>query len=375
MSHQLFRLDLYNKNRQWIAPVGAFESIEGTKRWDNISDLSFTVKASHKRLPEMMTPGTRVRCQLRGQNFISGPIRAHDGEGPKDSGTFTFDVEDNFRILRNFLIFQVPGGDMPAQAGAYNYTQTGPVETVFKDIVRLNIQDRSYEPIIIATDLARGGVVTAQARMAKVYNEMFPLLESKGFGVTVDMTPAGLVVDLVPITNYANTLTESSRVVRKWKYNLTAPDVTYVVVGGQGQAEARTFIDKGDPAREALWGDRIEEFRDARDAELIDTYYERADETLFDGAGSVSLKLTLAETKNFKFGGADGLNVGQMVTARVADGAIEVTDLLREIDFSYNAEDGLKLKGTVGQVTDPNIQMAKAISALADQLARLKASQ
>lgn len=371
----LFRLDLYDKNRNWIAPVGAFESLEGTKRWDNISDLSFTVKASHKRLPEMMTPGTRVRCQLRGQNFISGPIRTHDGFGPNNSGTFTFGVEDNFRILRNFLIFQVPGDTMANQSLAYNYTQTGPVETVFKDIVRLNIQDRSWEPIIIAPDLARGGVVTAQARMAKVYNEMFPLLESKGFGVTVDMTPAGLVVDLVPITTYPNTLTEASRVVRKWKYHLEAPSVNYVVVGGQGQGEARTFIDANVPYLQDLWGDRIEEFRDARDASDLSTYYERADETLFDGQGNVSLKLTLAETKNFKFGGTDGLNVGQQVTCRVADGSVEVTDLLREIDFSYSAEDGLKLTGTVGQVLDPQFQMAKAISALADQVARLKASQ
>src|SRR5690242_17122105 len=139
---ELFRLDLYDKNRNWIAPVGAFESLEGTKRFDNISDLSFTVKASHKRLPEMMTPGTRVRCKLRGQNFISGTIRAQAGEGPIDTDTFKFDVEDDFRILRNFLIFQVPGETIANQVLAYNYTQTGAVETVFKDIVRLNIQDR-----------------------------------------------------------------------------------------------------------------------------------------------------------------------------------------------------------------------------------------
>ena len=370
----LFRLDLYDKGRNWKYPVGSFESLEGTKRFDNISDLEFTVKGSHKRLDYMMSPGTRVRCQLRGQTFIEGPIRAWEGAGPGVS-EFTFSVEDNFRILRNFLIYQVPGGDMPAQSGAYHYTQTGDVETVFKDIVNLNIANRSIEPIIIATNLHRGNVITAQARMAKVYNEMFPLLEANGLAVKIDATPAGLIVDVYEPGTYPIKLSEESRIVKKWKAKVEAPDVTHVVVGGEGQAEARTFIDKSDPVREALWGDRIEEFRDARDANDINTYYERADETLFDGQGSASVEVTLAETRNFKFGGVDGLNVGQICTASVGGGRVEVTDILREIDFSWNADDGLKLTGTIGRKLDPTAQIVQAISRLNGALNKLKASQ
>ena len=375
MPGPLFQLDLYDKNRVWQYPVGAFVSLEGTKRFDNISDLDFTVKATHNRLPFMLTPGTRVRCKLRGQTFIEGPIRDWEATGPGVQGEFTFSVEDNFRILRNFLIYQVPGGDMAAQAGAYHYTQTGNIETVFKDIVNLNIGDRGYEPVIIAPNQNRGGIVTAQARMAKIYNEMFPLLGANGLGAKVDATPAGLVVDVYAPGTYPNVLSEGSRIVRKWKAKVSAPDVTHVVVGGQGEAEARTFIDANDSVREDLWGDRIEAFRDARDASDINTYYERADETLFEGRGSASIEVVLAETKNFKFGGVDGLNVGQVVTARVANDLVEVTDILREIEFSWNAEDGLKLKGTIGQPMDPNAVVVNAISKLAGSVNKLKASQ
>lgn len=372
---QLFRLDLYDKNRIWKYPVGAFVSLEGTKRFDNISDLEFTVKGVHNRLDFMMTPGTRVRCQLRGQTFIEGPIRAWSGAGPGVNSDFTFSVEDNFRILRNYLIYQVPGADMAAQAGAYHYTQTGDIETVFKDIVNLNIGNRGIEPIIIATNLHRGGIVTAQARMAKVYNELFPLLEANGLGAKVTATPAGLVVDVYEPGTYPLLLSEGSRIVKKWKVRVEAPDVTHVVVGGEGQAQARTFVDANDPVREVLWGDRIEEFRDARDANELATYYERADETLFDGRGSASCEVTLAETKNFKFGGTDGLNVGQVCTARVADGRVQVTDILREVDFSWSAEDGLKLTGTIGRKLDPQAQIVDAISKLAGSFNKLKASQ
>jgi len=372
---QLFRLDLYDKDRNWVYPVGSFVDIEGTKRFDNISDFDFTVKGTHNRLDFMMTPGTRVRCQLRGQTFIEGPIRTWSGSGPGVNSDFTFSVEDNFRILRNFLIYQVPGGNMAAQSGAYHYTQTGDIETVFKDIVNLNIGSRGIEPIIIAPNLHRGGTVTAQARMAKIYNELFPLLEANGLGAKVSATPAGLVIDVYAPGTYANDLTEGSRIIRKWKVRVDAPDVSHVVVGGQGQAEARTFIDANDPVREVLWGDRIEIFQDARDANDINTYFERADETLFEGRGGAALEVTLAETKNFKFGGTDGLNVGQVCTAKVADGRVQVTDILREVDFSWSAEDGLKLTGTIGRKLDPQAQVVDAISKLSGSFNKLKASQ
>lgn len=375
MGDQLFRLDLYNRDRVWQYPVGAFESIEGTKRFDNISDLEFTVKGTHKRLDFMMQPGTRVRCQLRGQTFIEGPIRGYDGDGPGNAGKFTFSVEDNFRILRNFLIYQVPGASMAAQAGAYHYTQTGNIETVFKDIVNLNIADRGVEPIIIATNQNRGGIVTAQARMAKIYNEMFPLLEANGLGAKVTASPAGLTVDVYEPGTYPNVLSEGSRIVRKWRARVEAPEVTHVVVGGQGEGTARTFISLTDTTREGLWGDRIEAFRDARDANDLNTYDERATETMFEGRGSAGVEVTLAETKNFKFGGTDGLNVGQVVTVRVAEGRVEVTDILREIEFSYNAEQGLRLKGVIGKKLDPNHQVVDAISKLSGSLNKLKASQ
>lgn len=375
MTHSPFQIDLYNKNRVWQCPVGQYSYIRGTKRFDNISDFDFTVKADHRRLGLMLTPGTRAKLRLRGETLIEGPIREHAGSGPGVSGDFTFTVEDNFRILRNFLIYQRPGESMANQSLAYRYEQTGNIETVFKDIVNLNIANRSVEPIIIAPYQGRGGIITAQARMAKVYNEMFPLLESEGLGVSVVASPAGLTVDVYELEPFGIKLDEGSRVIRKWKYKLLAPDVTDVVVGGDGEGTLRTFTHKEDATRKALWGDRIEVFTDARDADDPATYDERADEVLFDGAGTASLKVTLAETNNFKFHGPGGLHVGNIVTAHVANHTIQVTDILREIDFEYDADKGLRLDGVIGKVTDPNDQVMQVISRMHGSLNKLKASQ
>lgn len=377
MSHpeSLMRLDLYNKNRVWQCPVGDFSEISGTKKFDNISDFDFTVKATHERLGLMLTPGTRAKLRLRGETLIEGPIREHEGEGPGVSGEFTFNVEDNFRILRNFLIYQRPGESMANQSLAYRYEQTGNIETVFKDIVTLNIADRSVEPIIVPASQARGGIITAQARMAKVYNEFFPMLEAEGLGVSVVASPAGLTVDVFELEPYGIKLDEGSRAIRKWKYKLQAPSVTDVVVAGNGEGTLRTFTRKNDPTREALWGDKIEVLSDARDADDLNTYDERADEVLYDGAGTASLEVTLAETSRFKFHGPDGLHVGNIVTAHVANHTIQVTDILREIEFSFTPEDGLKLKGVIGKVTDPNAQFMEAISHMDGSLNKLKASQ
>jgi hypothetical protein len=371
----IFAAHLYDKGRNWIAPVGAFESVEGTLRFDDASEFEITVKASHNRLPEMLTPGTRMALFLRGENVCQGPIRTQEGSGPGNNTTFTFGVEDNFRILKNFLVFQVPGGNMAAQSGAYNWTETGNIESVFKHMVELNLGTRGVEPVTVAPNLNRGGTITSSARMATVFNEMFPLLESKGLIAKVTSTPAGLVVDVVEPGTFANKLTESSRIIRKWRYKLEAPDVTNVIVGGGGQGTARVFKERWDAARHTLWGDHIEVFRDARDTSVTATLNDRGDETLFDGAGTTSLEVQLGETKSFKFGGPTGLKVGQIVTAEVANGLVSVTDTLREIEFSWNVDDGLELKGIIGRKVAPIAKVTTAMQRLSGSINKMKASQ
>jgi hypothetical protein len=369
----LFKAHLYDKNRVWECPVGAFESIEGSIRYDNISDCDITVKATHKRLGLMLTPGTRLGLFLRGEWLMGGPIREHEGEGPGTSTTYTFSVEDNYRVLRNFLVYPVPGSPISNQTAAANYTITGDMETVFKDIVSKNLI-RGPEDIIIATNQHRGGTVNSSARMATVYNELFPLLESKGLGAKVLQTPAGLIIDVYEPGTYPNKLTEKSRIIRKWRYKLKAPDATRVVVGGGGEGTARQFIERADTAAELLWGDRIEVFRDARDVTTTATMNERGDETLFDAKGEMSITCELAETDSFHLGGVDGLNVGQIVTAEVGNGNITLTDVLRQIDFSWDADSGLKLKAQIGQPLEPTAKLMKHISKLSMSVDKLKAS-
>lgn len=366
----LFKAHLYDANRNWLYPVGSFVKVEGTLRYNQISDCEITVKATHKRLSTFLNPGTRLRLDLRGQTILQGPIRSHEGEGPGTSTTYTFGAEDNFRILRNLLVYPVPGAALNAQTTVPNYTVSGDMETVFKDVVSKNA-GRHIEPITVATNLHRGGFVTSSARMATVYNELFPLLEERGLGATVTSTPAGLVVDVFTPGTFDNKLSVSSRTIRKWKYKLEAPDVTDVVVGGGGEGTARIFIKRNDSARRTLWGDHIEVFRDARDTSTTATLNDRGDETLFDGRGSVSIECTLAETDNFHFGGATGLQIGQMVTAEI-DGGVTVTDILREVDFSWDADNGLKLKAQIGQPQAPVAKLMRSISKLAMSVDKMK---
>ena len=51
----LFQIDLYDRNRNWKAPVGSFVSLEGTVRFDDVSDFEFTVKSTHNRLGLMLS--------------------------------------------------------------------------------------------------------------------------------------------------------------------------------------------------------------------------------------------------------------------------------------------------------------------------------
>lgn len=89
----------------------------------------------------------------------------------------------------------------------------------------------------------------------------------------------------------------------------------------------------------------------------------RADEALAEGAPKVSLKVTLAETKTFRFGRT--FSLGDRVSVQLA-GSPVLSDLVREVGFSYTAEDGLVVTPTVGDWSEKTTDVLfRAVSVLA----------
>lgn len=371
-----FRIDIYDGKFKWLAPLGDFRKLEGTIRANAISDLQLTVAQNHPRADLLANPGTRLRVTFRGQQLMSGPVRQRGGGMRAD---LVFAVQSDWRVLHNFLGFpnpaeRVTSGPLVRQGEEAAYYTVGrkPAETVLKDAARKNIVERRGYPLTIAPDRGRGKVMEATFRMHPLHDRLFPAVADAGLVVTVVQGDNGLVLDCYEPQPYPNVLTEGSRVIQKWSFTGNAPEATSGVLGAQGQGEAREFLAFRDPAREALWGDVIEVFKDARDTSDGNTHAQRIASALLETAPKSSLTIELAESGNFRIFGPKGLKPGQRVTARVGNG-IEVTDVVTEVNFSWDAENGLKLNATIGPKDDPLDTLMQAITALARGVNDLKA--
>jgi Siphovirus ReqiPepy6 Gp37-like protein len=323
------------------------------------STATFTIGADHLRAPDLMAPGARVVIYRHGEFQMSGPVRQAAGTFDV-AGTLTFTVEDDFRILNNWLAWPKPSAAVTAQDVEYRVI-TGPAETVVKTIMRENAARLGY-PLTVAPDQGRGDVGTYTFRFQPAYDRLFPMVDQAGIGVTVKHSGNGLLLDCYTPRNYPHLLSPESGKVIGGSYSLAAPTATRVVIGGPGDGVARDFRTFSDAEREVDWGDVIEVMADARDSSGSgDIYATRAGEALTTGAPMAGLSLELSETKHFRYGG-DGLHVGDLVTAFV--GGQPYADTLREVQLSWD-KDGDNATPVIGErKDDPDAQLAKSIRAL-----------
>lgn len=375
----LFEFDIYDRAGKWW-PLGNLTELECTVRANAISDLLLTLPPTHLRADLLAEPGTRIRSKFRGEYLISGPVREREGGMTND---LVFEVQSDWRLLHNFLGYVNPGervtsGTLARQGEDSAYYTIGrkPAETVLKDVVRKNILERrGYTKLTVAPDKGRGAVMEASFRMHPLYDRLFPAVQDAGLVVTVEQKDdQGLVLDCYEPQDYPNELTSASRVIQNWKFNGSAPEATSGVLGAQGQGEAREFLAFRDSARETLWGDVVEVFKDARDTSDGATHAQRIASALLETSAKSSLTVELAESGNFKILGPKGLKPGQRVTARVGRGkGITVTDIVSEVNLKLTRAEGLKLTATIGPKDDPDALLLQAITALAKGLNDLKA--
>ena len=338
--------------------VGRALDVKPTIRHNVKSTATFRIDSDHIRAADLMTAGARVVIYRRGEFQMSGPVRRSVGQFAMDS-SLTFTVEDDFRILNNWLAWPKPWAAVTAQDIEYR-TITGPAETVVKTIMMENALRLGY-PLTAAPDQGRGEIGTYTFRFHPAYDRLFPAVDQAGIGVTVKHSGNGLVLDCYEPRNYPHLLSPESGTVIGGSYSLAAPTATRVVVGGNGEGVARDFRTYQDSGREVDWTDVIEVMKDARDSGSGDIYAHRADEALAEGAPLAGLSLELTETEHFRYGGK-GLRVGDLVTALI--NGQPYADTLREVQLSFD-KDGDNATPVIGERNDdPDAQLAKSIRAL-----------
>lgn len=355
-------LTVFDKDLALKGFVGDPISLKVTPRHMAIGTLDLTVPANHRLLADLTAPGARITCDYRGEQIFSGPRRPLNGQGPTSAGTVTISYEDDIRLLWRLLGYPTPGNAVEDQPDQQD-KRTGPAETVLKAFISANKGRDTTKTIMVVPTSGRGSTITVGIRMVPLADKLVDVCDKAGIGLSVRQVSGGLQVDCYTPATYPRNLTEEGGAVVNWSWSETAPSATRTVVGGPNTGTSREFNLVVDSAREIAWGDVIETLTDASSEELLADILDAGQTALADASEKGGFSLELSETDTFHYGGADGVRVGDLVTATVAGQAR--TDVVREATLLWDRQNGFKITPTVADRSDdPDRALIKVINKL-----------
>lgn len=374
MEESPFKITVYDKSFVRLGWVDAPTAQTWTLRHNQQPSGSVVTEEGSEASLLLAGEGNRCVVHYFDEQVFSGPIRPARTEGASGNRLVTFQVQDDYRVLNNMLCWPTPGSAIDSQ-GVHDQ-RTGNLETIFKAIAQANIT-RLGLPVTVSPSLGRGPTTTIQMRFQKLSEEVVPLLDTAGLGVRVYQSGAGLVLDVYEPDEWPINLSEDGGTLEGLTWTRTPPEATRVVVGGPGDDAARLFRVRVNSAAEALWGDKIEDFVDARDVKdddanklaLLDA---RGDEFLAQAAAKAGIALTLQEGEIFRYGG-EGIHVGDRVPVEISPGNV-ITDVVRTAVLSLSEGEGPSALPVVGERTDdPNVLLVKQVSKALKATRRLQA--
>jgi hypothetical protein len=370
-----FTIEIYDKNFNFQCFIGDPDNVVATPRHNQKSTASITVASNHRRLSAMTAAGARCVLRYYGEFLMSGPLNLRSGQGPGVNGTVTLFLDGDFRILDNVLAWVAPASVISSQGGSEYYVIGGNAESIVKDLVTKNAITRLGLPVLCANNLNRGAVIPGgiKARFQPLRDLLLPAVETAGLGITFSQSGSKIMCDVYVPATFSRILSEAGGMITDWKWSDANPSATRVVVAGKGDGTARVFRAVADSALESQYGDIIEVFRDARDADTNTLLDARGNESLADGAPKFGFALTLAETESFRYGGK-GVHVGDRVTVDL--GFTTRTDILREATISWTAADGVDVTPLVGELQDnPDRALGSFLRSLRKGISDLKVSK
>jgi hypothetical protein len=331
-------------------------------RFNAIGTWTLTLPSDHPLQPTLTTPGAGIVVTLLGQTLFSGPVTWSQTTQTIDipEGVTQVTGLDDSVLLRDRLAYPTPSTDVvTAQTSAYDI-RSGAAETVMKQYVNNNIGSlaptaRKVAVLDVEGDFGRGPSVKGSARFDVLYELLQQLADASLAGGTAlgfDIVQVGtrLLFEMyapndhskdVRLDIYNNRVTETT-------YSLAQPKATRAIVGGQGDAAARAFLERSNTtslAAETAWGRRIEVFVDSRDSADSTALATAGDALLAtDGKAQITANVKPTDDSTMLFG--QDWYLGDTVTVVV--GSYELAAVVTEMGISVD-EDGVRMYGTVGE--------------------------
>lgn len=292
-----------------------------------------------------------------------------DGDVPLMSGIITNDRDEkseypaaqwtgrcHLDYLDGMITLPNPARAADNQTDGSHYKANGSASAVIHNLVRSHRADRSPTRAEFRTPLqvdtvapSFGGSVRIDTRFKPLLEEVQQLAKTGGtiFATTMDSDGAIRFQQSVPEdrSRYIR-LSEDNDALGQWSMERSRPEVTKVLVAGQGEGDARTLKLVEGNAND--WGTNRIVFQDRRDTDELDDLIEAGEETLADGAETASISVDLVDTPAMRFG--VDFHVGDLVTVQLANGAT-IVDGVQEVELAYSStgRDGTLTVGPTGE--------------------------
>jgi hypothetical protein len=326
-------------------------------RFNNVGSFVLKMPAGDPLVDLLRTPGYGIVVRGPGDEVIfSGPTLSAKLDQSPDypQGLWTIEGSDDTLALTERLAYPDPAtDDVTAQTSSHD-RRTGDAETVIKGYVDANaglgaVASRQVAGLTVASNLNRGPTVTNAARFTPLQDLLYGIAESAGLGYDIKQVNDDLVFDVFePVDRSAFVrLDVQNDLLRSAEYGYVAPELTRVIVAGQGEAIDRLFIERtstDSTAAETLWNRRIEQFKDARQSVEVSELEQAGDEALADtGKTVVMVAVTPSDDQQMRYG--LDWNLGDIVSVTAGD--VETTATVTEVGISV-ASDGVRVGATLG---------------------------
>lgn len=312
-----------------------------TEQWENITAQYGDMKAWHVQLFDSVDQDVPLMAGM----ITSDTVGRGDYPTAQWSGRCHLDYLDGMITLPN------PSRAADNQTEGSHYKANGPAAELIFNLVRTHVAQGSRPefrtPLRVSSTWAEspGKNARIETRFKPLLEEVQKLAKSGGITFGTEMDDNGTIRfrQSVPTdrSRYIR-LSEDNDALGEWSMERTRPEVTKVLVAGQGEGDARTLILVEGNTND--WGVNRLVFQDRRDTDELADLQQAGEDTLLDNAETATISLDLVDTPDMEFGKDYWL--GDIVTVQLADGAT-IVDGVQEVELDYTAQ-GRTGKLTVG---------------------------
>lgn len=355
-----WRLEVYEADFALAGVCDAFTAMTVNLRHRAGGGWTATVPAAHPQA-DLFNPGGRIALWApwsQAAPLMSGPVTSLAAVTPDAATPAVLTVAglDDTTLLADRLVLPDPTSPMDSQGADAYWTYTGTAEAAIRTVVGVNAGRDAlvgrricdHDPTFRLAGATAGTVRNVRARFDNLLALIDQLAAIDNLAVRVYHPPG--VRDLY--LDVAETVDRSASVLLSFGVGtlkaatttVTAPTATHVLVAGGGEGEARTLVERSDPALAVAWGRRIETFRDARDTVDLDEMNQRGDETLAEAAATAGLSLDPTDLPGQQY----GVHYGLGDTVRVQAAGQTWTDIVTAVTIELTADGAATARPSVG---------------------------